>query len=197
MDQHEDGGDSRLEFHDPEHDVQQGAESGGTAKLLVMFFGAAVVCAVFFGIGYKMGRGSAVDNATLVQEPKPVAAGAPKPSAMPRPASVESMAPEATSGEHSSTTAKNAQSVTATPTPISTGHPAGNFAVQVAAVTREEDADALVSALRNKNYPVFVVGNQAGDKFFHVQVGPFATLADAEAMRARLAADGYNPILKK
>jgi DedD protein len=68
--------------------------------------------------------------------------------------------------------------------------------VQVAAVTKQEDADALVKALRKKEYPVFVVA-QADNKLFHVQVGPFAQQKDAEAMRAKLAGDGYNAILKK
>ena len=36
-----------------------------------------------------------------------------------------------------------------------------------------------------------------GDKLFHVQVGPFNEIKDAEAVRAKLVADGYNPILKK
>jgi DedD protein len=72
-----------------------------------------------------------------------------------------------------------------------------NFAVQVAAVSRQEDAEALEGALRSKSYPVYIVNNQPGDKLFHVQVGPFSSLADAEAMKARLASDGYNPILKK
>src|SRR5437588_264699 len=73
----------------------------------------------------------------------------------------------------------------------------GKLLVQGAAVSKEEDADALVSALRKKNYPVFVINGNAADKLFHVQVGPFASLADAEAMKSRLAGDGYNPILKK
>lgn len=68
--------------------------------------------------------------------------------------------------------------------------------VQVAAVTKQEDADALVKALRKKEYPVFVV-TQADNKLFHIQVGPFAQQKDAEAMRAKLAEDGYNAILKK
>ena len=70
------------------------------------------------------------------------------------------------------------------------------FMVQVAAVSKQEDADALVKALRKKEYPVFVVP-QADSKLFHVQVGPFAAQKDAEAMRAKLAGDGYNAILKK
>ena len=74
----------------------------------------------------------------------------------------------------------------------------GAFVVQIAAVTREEDAAALAGALRKKNYSVFVVNNPAvHDKFYHVQVGPFATLQDAESMKAKLTGEGYNPIVKR
>jgi len=74
----------------------------------------------------------------------------------------------------------------------------GTFVVQIAAVTREEDAAALAGALRKKSYTVFVVNNPSvHDKFFHVQVGPFATLQDAEAMKAKLAGEGYNAIVKR
>jgi cell division septation protein DedD len=69
--------------------------------------------------------------------------------------------------------------------------------VQVAAVSKKEDAEALAAALRKKNYPVFVAGNAPSDALVHVQIGPFSDLKDAEAMRARLAGDGYNPIVKK
>jgi len=74
----------------------------------------------------------------------------------------------------------------------------GAFVVQIAAVTREEDAAALAGALRKKNYSVFVVNNTAvHDKFYHVQVGPFATMQDAEAMKVKLTGEGYNPIVKR
>ena len=35
------------------------------------------------------------------------------------------------------------------------------------------------------------------DKLFHVQVGPFSDIKDAESMRTRLTGDGYNPIVKR
>ena len=69
--------------------------------------------------------------------------------------------------------------------------------MQVAAVSRREDAEALVEALKKKQYPAFIANNPATDKFYHVQVGPYAELKDAEAMRNRLVSDGYNPIVKK
>ena len=89
----------------------------------------------------------------------------------------------------------------ASPTPPSHSVPMtgpGTIVVQVAALSREDDAVSLAGALRKKNYNVFVVNNPAtNDKFYHVQVGPFATLPEADAMKAKLNAEGYNPIVKR
>jgi DedD protein len=74
---------------------------------------------------------------------------------------------------------------------------AGSITVQVAAVTKQEDAEALVAALRRKNYPVFVSPTASADNLYHVQVGPFSELKDAEAMKSKLAGDGYNAIVKR
>jgi cell division septation protein DedD len=70
------------------------------------------------------------------------------------------------------------------------------YFVQVAAVSKPEDAEALVEALKRKQYPAVASGT-ASDRLFHVQVGPFGDIKDAETMRAKLMSDGYNPILKK
>jgi cell division protein FtsN len=67
--------------------------------------------------------------------------------------------------------------------------------VQIAAVTHQEDANALVTALRQRGYSVSV-RNEPQDKLLHVQVGPFASRDEARAMRSKLLADGYNAILK-
>ena len=68
--------------------------------------------------------------------------------------------------------------------------------VQVAAVSKHEDAEILVSALQKKQYPVFIA-NVPGDPLFHVQVGPFSDPKDAESMKNKLSSDGYNAIVKK
>lgn len=92
----------------------------------------------------------------------------------------------------------NTKPVDATTTPApELKSSAASYTVQVAAVTRQEDADILVNALRKKQYPVFVVANLPGDSLFHIQVGPFSDPKEAEAMRSRLAGDGYNAIVKK
>jgi DedD protein len=81
------------------------------------------------------------------------------------------------------------------PTPV-TGP--GTIVVQIAAISREDDAVALAGALRKKNYNVFVVNNPiTNDKLYHVQVGPFSSMQDAEAMKAKLTGEGYNPIVKR
>lgn len=69
--------------------------------------------------------------------------------------------------------------------------------MQVAAVSKQEDADALVDALKQKQYPAFVAATSSSDKLFRVQLGPFNDIKEAEGMRTRLVNDGYNPILKK
>jgi len=71
----------------------------------------------------------------------------------------------------------------------------GTFVVQVAAVSHEEDAQLLVSALRAKGYPVNAHAD-SGDKFFHIQVGPYTNMKDAATAKQKLIADGYQPIIK-
>jgi cell division septation protein DedD len=73
----------------------------------------------------------------------------------------------------------------------------GGYVVQVAAVSKKDDAQALLSALKKKSYPAFIASNEPHDRLYHVQVGPFGNVKDAESARAKLVADGYNPILKK
>ena len=83
----------------------------------------------------------------------------------------------------------------ACPDPSAVGESERYF-VQVAAVSKQEDAAALVDALKKKQYAAFAA-NTAGDKLFHVQVGPFTDIKEAEGARGQLVKDGYNPILKK
>lgn len=194
----------------------------GTGRLLGLFFGLVVLCALFFSLGFSLGRNSVkVEAATSPALPVTAAtAAAPKPSASTKAGEPAAPAAEpSTSDEltfYKSVEQKDAKAqldkpaapvVTAAAAPAQPAEqPAPQAAqpvamgpgymVQVAAVTKQEDADALVNALRKKQYPVFVT-TVATDKLFHVQVGPFPDAKDAEAMRARLLGDGYNPIVKK
>ncbi len=67
--------------------------------------------------------------------------------------------------------------------------------VQIAAVSRAADAQTLANALRHDGFAA-MVRTSTTDNYFHIQVGPFATLDAAKAMRSRLADNGYNAFVK-
>jgi cell division septation protein DedD len=106
------------------------------------------------------------------------------------------------SKDGNSPTAKDtAETAAATPPVAAAADPAAppslnSYFLQVAAVTKAEDAEALVDALKKKQYPAFST-NAPTDKLIHVQVGPYPDIKDAELARGKLVGDGYNPILKK
>jgi len=182
----------------------------GTGKLLGLFFFLVGVCALFFALGYSLGRKSepAITNAAaspaVPAAPAPGKAGS---SATPMTfyKSVEQkdtnpqLTPPADSKPETPPppAAGGTQAPAANPADSTTTLPTAGYFVQVAAVSKQEDADALVDALKKKDYPAFVAPQSATDKLFHVQVGPYEDIKDAEAMRTRLIGDGYNPILKK
>lgn len=182
----------------------------GTGRMLLLFFGLVLICAFFFAIGFSFGK-------KTMAIPSAVTAGsAESPTAVVRPSAAKNTQPTAPGQEltfYKSVGQKSADTSLAAPgasTPSGTDAgktdsaaapapaPSGSgYYVQVAAVSRQEDADALVEALKKKQYPAFAAANSANDKFFHVQVGPYAELKDAESMRTKLIGDGYNPIVKK
>lgn len=197
----------------------------GTGKLLAIFFGLVILCGTFFGLGYSVGHSASPMAIQTGQSGKTSASSSAKPlagvtvttpvasqQAPPFPNDPNSaanaqvdQAPPATQST-SNTDSAPGPSPTLTPVAATQTNPgnlsadppaSGAITVQVAAVTKQEDAQALVSALQKKNYPVFVSSNTGSDNLYHVQVGPFAELKDAEAMKSKLAGDGYNAIVKK
>jgi DedD protein len=199
----------------------------GTAKLLGLFFGLVMVCAVFFALGYTLGRKSEAGLGSLSPMAAPLTAsnhGKPAGAASgqsaapmtfyksveqkdsnaqltPATAEAGSSAPAAPSESSSSGASSNAPQTQASqaanpPDPMAP-IPAGGYFVQVAAVSKQEDAESLVDALKKKQYPAFVASNSSTDKLFRIQLGPFGDIKEAESMRSRLVNDGYNPILKK
>jgi DedD protein len=172
-----------------------------TGKLLGIFFGLVIVCSVFFTMGYLLGKSTAAGSRTqIVGTTTSGPSSVSKPSAGNKPPDTPAAAapsPAAQDNSQSASSASNAANGGApstAPTEIK-ANPAGTYTVQVAAVSKRDDADILVSALSKKQYPVFVA-NSATDALFHVQVGPFTDPKDAEAMRVRLSGDGYNAIVK-
>ena len=221
-----------------------------TASLLGIFFGLVLVCGVFFGFGYSIGRGTgttaqarpvpnptAGEDAALENPPVPATvaqpaerqkddseANAPAPIAA-RPKAVETPREEPAAGENAAeppaSTPSNvalapvkpvdpARAIISKPSAqkatvlvaatgalnVSAAPGPGQPMVQIAAVSRPEDANVLVSALRQRGYGA-VVRNDPQDKLLHVQVGPFSDRTQATAIRQKLLSDGYNAIIKQ
>jgi cell division septation protein DedD len=188
----------------------------GTGKMLALFFGLVALCGLFFGLGFSLGRGSvrpmaASDAAQTTTGP------ALRPSAMKSGAqnqnsgdmtfykavqNKDASAPAADAPKDEPAKADapkpadNEAAKSGPPDPMTATSGPGYF-VQVAAVSKQDDAQALVDALKKKQYSAFTAGTTPTDKLFHVQVGPFSDLKDAEATKAKLVSDGYNPILKR
>jgi DedD protein len=164
----------------------------GTGKILGLFFGLTALCAVFFGLGFTFGKNSVhssdVAPASVASISQP---SLPKPSASVKP--VEVPDPVRTQTDSSD----KAVSVPALAKPdAATGATGNEYYLQVAAVSKQEDADALIEALKKKQYSVFLPP-PSGDNLYHVQIGPFPDIKEAETTRKRLVDDGYNPIVKK
>jgi len=191
----------------------------GTGKLLGLFFFLVGICALFFALGYSLGRKSepsitSASSAAVPQtSPAPSKTGSPQTATPPMtfykaveqkdansqltPAQAK---PDTTAPPANGNAAANvnpAQTPPANAADSTTTLPTGGYLVQVSAVLKQEDADSLVDALKKKDYPAFVAAQSPNDKFFRVQIGPYADIKEAEAIRARLINDGYNPIVKK
>ncbi len=87
---------------------------------------------------------------------------------------------------------KNAQPVPITRVTPATGL-ASPAATQIASAPVATVVPGTGTAMRG--YAV-AIHTEPQDKYLHVQVGPFASKKDAEAMRQKLLADGFNAIVK-
>jgi len=234
---------SLLDTEEEEEETSAREITLSTASLLGIFFGLVLICGVFFGFGYSLGRGTeqgaqaaslgtgsatgaapadetAAANAppaqaqenteapakatppVIVRHAKPDVAQdatgeeAPPPKHVSQAlvAAIESEAPPK-QPKPSARVAPPA-TVAATAAPSAAPAPGTKPMVQIAAVARQEDADVLVSALRQRGYGV-VVRSEPQDKLLHVQVGPFADRTQATAIKQKLLSDGYNAIIKQ
>ena len=190
------------ETRTPEREI-----SLGTATILGIFFLLALLCAGFFGFGYSLGRRSAqaavIPGAAAPREetkqdtpfsnfknsPAPVTAkGIPSAEIEPQATSGETHSPASGSQKPDTGTSQSPAANLASDTAPAVG--TGEYVVQVSAPTFQKDADHLVTVLKQQGYVAFV-RRQGGDQYFHVQIGPYATKAEAEVIRKKLETDGY------
>jgi DedD protein len=218
--------------YDTEHDLQDLHEpigqdceiSLGTTTILGIFFALALLCAVFFGFGYSLGRRSAPPVSTpaevttgsgsstskpapgspvkqsgatqsaivSVDEPNAAAQDQQTPVYDPVRAVVSTSRPDVHAEPPANTSTKPASVVPVAAVAPSPGSPV----VQVAAMSHQEDADVVAVDLKRRGYTV-AIRHEPQDKLFHVQIGPFATRKEADAMRQHLQTDGYNNAIVK
>ncbi|HEY6943928.1 MAG TPA: SPOR domain-containing protein [Candidatus Acidoferrum sp.] len=76
-----------------------------------------------------------------------------------------------------------------------TGVSGNGYSVQVAAMRREVDALDLAKQLQKKKLPAYVLSPH-GDKYYRVQVGPYADLKAADAARKGLESAGFKAFVK-
>jgi DedD protein len=186
----------------------------GVGKMLGLFFGLVILCGLSLGTGFWLGRNSMKPTASATA----AAAAGTRASAAGKPGAAQPAAAKATDcaagtncpgADPSDLTFYKAvrqqdeshpQLAPQPATPAASGAAethgtlGSGYLVQIAAVRNQDDANLLSATLQKQQYPVLI--SQAGDNLFHVQVGPYADIKEAEAIRARLLSEGYNPFLK-
>ena len=73
----------------------------------------------------------------------------------------------------------------------------GQYALQLGAYRARENADRVVSELKQKGYAAYIARPTGSSALFTVRVGPFQDRAQAESMRQRLSRDpkGYESFI--
>lgn len=208
--------DEEFEPVEQRHDTEL---TLGSTTLLTLFFGLVVVCGLCFGLGYAVGHHGTPEPSAASLPPagnqqsgggdalrgKPSAAPQPK-APQPARAVINLPTPTAagTSPALSGAAGHSAGASAVKPALPQQGNglrvqpatvPTLALMVQIAAVANAEDAQVLVNALRKRSYAV-TVRREASDSMIHVQIGPFANRAEADAMRQKLLNDGYNAIVQ-
>ena len=170
----------------------------GHSFTLMVFTGIVVLCSIFFVLGMLVGRtqGQKIASIAAIE-----AAGK---DADP----VQEENPEMTfSRSLESQSQPLEQAVAAKPAPAVAPPPEVSVApaigsainYQIAALSKQADAEKLVNDLKKKNFRAFILAPASGDAnpFFRVQVGPFREEQEAELVKRQLEAAGYKPIAKK
>jgi len=185
-------------------------------QVVGIFLGMALLCGIFFALGYVVGRNTYSPAAALAQSDEGQPQASEKPSALPSPSYMQSN-PAATtqnSDAQSSDTnlnfynsvqqdkpqgmqppAQPADGATPQAAPAVEPPPPG-ILVQVSALTRREDADSLVALLKEMKLPVLVTSGE-NDALFHVVVGPYQNDAEAQKTKQILEQEGFRPFIRR
>lgn len=185
----------------------------GNKQLLSAFFVVVVLLAVFFTMGYTIGRNSgapaksdvakdATPNASPVPDttPRPIAPEPTAPTSSATPAPVEtSEAPPVRAVPEA--IKKSAPKVAETAAPSSETEAVavqsvpGHQYLQVMAVKRPE-ADKMVALLRKRGLPA-LIGESSKPELYRVLVGPFSDTPSLAKTKTTLKEFGFESVVSK
>lgn len=119
-----------------------------------------------------------------------------------RPAATQDTAAPAASAPPASTAppapAKEAPAQAAKPLVAQSSTQSPAWAVQLGAFSNRQKAEQLVADLRKRRYSAFLLEYRAsGQVLYRVRVGPEQDRARAEEIAARLAKDGFQPVVAR
>jgi len=143
---------------------------------------------------FASGGAAKKPSAKLEVPAKTTATGAPPPvitSTPIRPDSAATKSPEKTAPVTKTSAATSKSALTKAPV-----IPRGSVVLQIAALTREGDALALVEALQKKQFPAFLLAPTTGN-LYRVQVGPYRDGQAADAAKKALEREGFKAITKR
>ena len=188
-------------------------------QVMGVFLVMAVMCGIFFALGFVVGRSSGAGAETAAEVAEENLPPGEKPSAMPAPAYIpksqqaavgemggEQTTPETdlsfynnveTNAPDGQAESESEQKQAAAAAPATTvGPPPDGILVQVSALTRRNDAENLLNLLKERDLPVLVTTG-TNDSLFHVVVGPYKNEKEAEAVKQALEKDGFRPFIRR
>jgi cell division septation protein DedD len=198
----------------------------GSFALLAIFFGLVLICGLFFGLGYSVGKRAGADPPSAGQAAPAAAvqtdATRSKPSASAQASGLAASSSLSANDDHQQTAA--ATDVGVAPAGSTPGKPMVRAAVEESAIGAVvpqtstakvapalapqasltvqiaavyQQQDADVLASALRRRGYAVVTHRdVADNLIHVRIGPFTTREDAEKWRQKLLNDGYNAIIQ-
>jgi len=174
----------------------------GNRQLLSAFFIVVILFALFFTMGYIVGRNSAPTTmATTAPPAQSTPTTRPPVDANPAPPVTETPKPIETPADDDKTPRPTTRSVATTPDPparetIDPVEPRpGQTFLQVAAVGQPQ-AGAVVDTLKAKGFPARLAPGP-NSTIFRVVVGPYGDAATLGKAKADLENAGFHPIMRK
>jgi len=193
----------------------------GQSFTLLVFGGIVFLCSIFFVLGMLVGRGQgekAAEAAVVAAAAKETDSEARKPESKPVPSpysgiatgspaikdSIKESEPEkpkpapkeAAAPPQAAPPPQAPPAPKAVPAKEKSPVPAKMYYLQVTALEKEAAAKKQVEELRKSGFPAVIVAGDGARALYKVQVGPFATTAEADTAKRKLEGLGFKPIRK-